>query len=1254
MIIGTLPFADTIDDGDVFIISKDGVHLYQASAAGLGGGLRYWVETEDEIYREADITALSALVYDPTAETYNYIWHGAPMTAEQITKAVYTALDSTGKQPDWLFPSGNEKLDQTASALHFGSTSVKVDAFIHDTLYTKNYYAPTTIFHYSKDFPKLYVGYMDISITAWGMHGILGEGGSEVPVIDDIDYEGRKWYRTTPQAIVSLVNPGQTVSYNGHDFYVALKDAINEDYANNPETYALSTDPAAATAASDWIDSMNGVDQEHPSGQPADYDYTTHGTKASDLLDDLAGKIGAGTDPLAEPGQYTNEDPGSVLHNFYDRRVGAFTDEDLALRVAALRESTYNNAISAWNDAYDPVSNPEPGGYDNAIDYANYMVSITVTSGGGGGNWPPIGDHDKYLDGSKGSPGGGGRPYLIVMSCVGYYPDYELSHILKADDREQELHFPVTAPYSARNANFPGFARPSGTQTISTIEAAGAIANFTDMNNAWSTAPGTDLQRLLRGDNICVDYKDDDGYVWEIGFFRVMDACVDEANKRLKLDGGHILHIGDLAIDEVPKIEFDSIVSFNHWSYTGSWAEDIEEGFVLSRASDGSEVNVYKYSIQSNGAGEKWLQNARNQAAGLVNTLNLKKFKAYEGNEIKVRTNIGVDENEGFKTGIEVTDYDNVKKFDPTSYVDPVTGAAWFKGSISENGKLLSSKYQKKLRAGTGVTITPGTDYDTISMGGSGEVDALFELLENGDGITPVKDNLNHKIQHVLKHDVDADSNQNIISVTRTHKRDQEQQLTNEIVDTIALDETNLLNKVYGNKMIEGKGITLTKNTGIGSVKIDTTAITEIRVNGEAAEKHDSANGYYVDISVSGGGGGDDFDIPLPIPDYENREVIYASVYSSSGMTYTAHSDGVLYLMAHISGVCCLPVNIDGITYNLGIRASNSSFCESGNMLPLKEGQVVTFGTRYPSNGWVNSTSQNGYILWFIPFETVKNSQSNGTYILPSPVYSANPATITSGDVPSTSSGNYYTYTSPVDGIMRVLGNASGYYTVEPLDDNDASVGLYYLNHVNSSGEGLQFDYFPIRKGKKYKLQRNGVSKGNIVINAFKTVSDIDDLYAPYCDYANPIIIAPTADGDFHDIYDGSWSTKQPGLLLDTITGTYNFMASNLYIKEGNASDLTFVLQTKSMASSNLCDSSHNNIPLTRKIDYNPTYKIAMSEYGSGSIKVIKYEHFEAPVTPKRILYDGVNLVDSNGDVDLTFLKQLIDGLDARITALGG
>lgn len=54
MFIGSYPVADSLDGDDIMIISKDGVHLLQitAQAAGFGGGLKWWIETETSIYRE--------------------------------------------------------------------------------------------------------------------------------------------------------------------------------------------------------------------------------------------------------------------------------------------------------------------------------------------------------------------------------------------------------------------------------------------------------------------------------------------------------------------------------------------------------------------------------------------------------------------------------------------------------------------------------------------------------------------------------------------------------------------------------------------------------------------------------------------------------------------------------------------------------------------------------------------------------------------------------------------------------------------------------------------------------------------------------------------------------------------------------------------------------------------------------------------------------------------------------------------------
>lgn len=60
MLIGNYPVADEIGDDDILIISKDGVHLLQVTVrqAGFGGGLKWWIETEEEIYREYESSDL--------------------------------------------------------------------------------------------------------------------------------------------------------------------------------------------------------------------------------------------------------------------------------------------------------------------------------------------------------------------------------------------------------------------------------------------------------------------------------------------------------------------------------------------------------------------------------------------------------------------------------------------------------------------------------------------------------------------------------------------------------------------------------------------------------------------------------------------------------------------------------------------------------------------------------------------------------------------------------------------------------------------------------------------------------------------------------------------------------------------------------------------------------------------------------------------------------------------------------------------
>lgn len=1261
MLAGYLPYAESIEDSDVIIISKDGVHLYQASAAGIGGGLRYWVETEDEIYRVADITALSALTYDPTEPVWKYTWHGAPMSESNIQHAVYTALDSSGKQPDYLLPEDSE-LSKAVNDPTVPVNPINIKPKVLSPYYSGNEQGasegPPDVngFDYCRDFNQLYIGWLPINVTNWFIDPYTEAAIGTGCYIYDLAFEYQHWYKTTPTIFAGTLLPtvGSSTSYGSdEELYNAIKSGVLDEWDEhdpsgqtywqewpNRGNYCIYEDPVHAADGEAWIDSLRNETYDTSSGGQA-------------LMETCLTKIGYSDDPVAggETGQHVG--PGIYKHEFYDRRLGKIGNYRELESAVRQREQFIEMATQNWEDAYDPdpsspTYNPTPGGFTSLQSYIDWYLNAFITSGGGSGLMSAYSE----VDATTNSPETREVPFIVIASCVGYYPDYELKPL--SGDNDQDIDFPRSKwhnyPY-----NFPGFSHTTQ-QGYAYKPSYGETANFSDEGSIYTRVSGTTVDRVLRGPSICVDYKDDNGYVWEIGLFAANPHWIDGDTLSIGTESPIVVISGSETynISSLNKIDLDS--TFTHWSMNPSLLDNVHDATVMSRDQD--TVRIYKYSVLNEGAGLSMINSARNVAATIVRETGLKAFKAFEGSQITVRTNIGVNTNEGFKTGLEVVDFDDVKKFEETSYVDPVTGAGWFKGTLTANGGLV----QKKLKAGAGITITPGEKEDTISSTGGGgavDVDTILALMEKGPGITPIKDALNNKIRIDLKHDVNVKiSSTDYISIERSYKEDPEEPgtMTNEYVDEVDLKMTAIRNDIYSaGHMVKGTGgIDLTPNTGTGQVTISTDTISNISVNGDPVEKtYDSETGkYQVNLQISSGE--DDYDIPLPIPDYVNREVIYASTYAQLGDTFTAPSDGVLYLMAHTSGVCCLPVTIGSMTYKLGVRASYSSYNESGNMLPMKEGHVATFGTRYPTNGWVNTTSQSGYILWFIPYVKVNSADLDGNYILPSPNYDVNDEVITASTVPSRSSGNYYTWTAPVDGIIRAIGNTAGYYTVEPLDDNDASVGIYYLNHVNSSGEGVQFDYLPVRKGQKYKMQRDGVSKGDIVVNAFETTSDISEVYLPYVDYDNPVLITPTADGTYHDIYDSSWDANQPALLVDSIVGTYNFMASILYVKEGTASDLAFVLQSKSAASSGLCDSSYNSIPLTRKSDYSPSYSIAASYYGSGDITLLKYVKFEPPVAPKRILYDGQNLVDSNGDVDLTFLKQLIDSLDARITALGG
>lgn len=1274
MLAGYLPYAETIEDSDVIIISKDGVHLYQASAAGIGGGLRYWVETEDEIYRLADITDLSALVYHPEEEIYKYTWHGAPMTEGNLTEAVYTALNSYGSEPDYMLPKDDDFLSKEVNTAMDAHRSVDVRPEVIQFVSSAEYYQQPIYknsVEYCRDFNKLYIGWVSINVTDWMSKNL---GNNRLMMYGDDTYKYEQWSRIAPSDIENLVpypESGSPVAYltmDGEDFYNTMSSSIitNFDSAGSSVedriNYYTTDGDINVAKTNAWI---NGL-------RTGTYNAATSN---NNLLNTFFGKTGdySQDDPTYEtppqPIGYTNAARPSLSINYYleDRTLGKQTDDAKVRHYNELWNQIEENARDHWAIVYDPVDNPHPGGFNEVDDYVSWCHQHFYLHDEGGGNDKVTGSDDQ-LDISTQE-----IPFIAVISCVGYYPNYTLTTIDRASggggNEEDGVRFPHSNwPQIIGPVNFPGYHAEKDPHHIY-MPAPGETANFSDNGNTYTvtmtpTKETSTIDQLQRGPNICIDYLDPSGYEWEVCLFAASPEWINEADDTLSTgDNEHpIITLEESTTMAIHKLNRITDKVFDHWSFNENYTDYIDTAVFMRRnyyqtGSDPSDpyvndIYVTIYNTLKEGAGQTMIDNARNLAAQLINETKLIPYRPFKGSEVRIRTNIGINSNEGFKTGVEIVDFDDVTKIDTTSYVDPVTGTAWFKGPVSSNG----IEVQRKLIPGTGIQITHTDNGDVITSNGGLEIDVdnVLALMEEGLGVTPSKDVLHNKIKYTLNHDIRVGQNSSdYLTIARTQEQPEPGTYTNKAIDTVDIDIDKVRNAVYDSgHMVIDTGLEATRNTATGQITLKTSAVSDITINGSAAkvskEKDTTNNRWKVDLQITEGGD-DDYDIPLPIPDYINRIFVYKGDWSTA-QSYTAPSDGYLFIEAHAGSLTLLPVTIDGFTYNTGLRDASASISDYCNMIFLKEGMTATFGTPTPvASNWANNQNESGNKVWFIPCFTMKNSEFSNNYILPVPNFDATATTISASSIPTVyDEPSWMIYTATVDGIMYSNDSTSGQYKVMPLDDNEASLyGTYFFSHVQSSGGYYQFDCIPIRNGHKYKLQRGGNGRTGIRIVPFKTVSDITDLYSPLCDFANPVTVTPTADNSYHNIFDNSWDTKQPALLVDTMLSTVSYLKLEMNVKVGTSSTYSvFPVVSKDTVG------AYSTIPLPRPTDYVSSYKLANSYYNSDSFTLLKFKKFEPPVSLKRILYNGQNLVDANGDVDLTFLKTLIDALDQRVTAL--
>lgn len=639
-------------------------------------------------------------------------------------------------------------------------------------------------------------------------------------------------------------------------------------------------------------------------------------------------------------------------------------------------------------------------------------------------------------------------------------------------------------------------------------------------------------------------------------------------------------------------------------------------------------------------------------------------------------TNIGVEESEGFRTGIKreiIGQEESVLEI--KAMIDPATGKGAF-GKLFEGGPTvdkavpLNEKYQLKLVAGEGIHISnqDSDDESKPRVISSSVIDDINLILRQhlsagmGLSLTEITEGL---FTYAIDHEVKSLTNSEgyyPVYVARSN-------VGNHVEDKLGVELSGLRAALNFPQFLQGTGITL---TGLNDyTSISSYAITQFRVNNQILPITDlpaagtDRSQRYVNLDTSewgGGGGGSDASIPSPVPDYAKRKIV--TKFFAVNHVFTAPEDGYLFLEIRNSAVFYCKLGIEDQYYTIGNmnEATNKQvFSDSSNMVPLYKGQKVTLVEKTSGVNISTSTSAtNVDRFWFIPM--VRQGAGSDTFTLGYYLYSTNPVdTISASSIKTDGAADPYVYTPSADcAIVTDVNNlkANNLY-IYPLDGDDQPLGQYILGrcyNVSTTAQRFNNGQILLKKGQKYRITKSSSSTTeNYYIYNLNYVlkSNYDNwgsLWSPFLDWANAEVI------NLESGYDYTWvdipapvKTETPGILYIDGTNAYAAdYAKGVQLQFGSGNDGKTRLFYKS-------DTSGRNY--IRVPGYNAAYASTKWKYYKDfdslnplKLVFVPFMEYKKPGV-EHVVVDH-EFIDDNGIVDLSYLYNKIADLEARVEAL--